>query len=252
MPNGRNTERATTATWRRLPTRTERRRITGTSRYTYDDNGDLMSNFYNLIDRGLANDFSFITEKKDGLAVIDGVTDSGVPATALGGHITLYQSFYKQTAEGQTQSILHELIHAAASAGGSDYESTSTLENDKPDIRSWKEYPDDRRFYYSGPEVMQIESDPNNPEWIYILTYKGLYISRDMGKTFELANLARGWIRSIDRIAVDPLDGRYLYATVNLGKIFRSSDYGNTWELIRLPPVPLYPIYEYNINKEQY
>ena len=115
------------------------------------------------------------------------------------------------------------------------YEGKTTIGNARPEIRSWQEYPDDRKFFYTGPEVMQIESDPKHPEWIYVLTYKGLYISKNMGETFKLVNLMPGWIRSVDRIAVDPLDGRYLYATVDMGKIYRSSDYGCSWELMPLP-----------------
>jgi hypothetical protein len=98
----------------------------------------------------------------------------------------------------------------------------------KEEIRSWKRYPDDKEWP-PAEAIIQIESDPTHWDWIYILTFKGLYISRDAGKSFRLSSLAQGWVKSIDRIAVDPLDGRYLYAVVDLGKFYRSSDYGCSW-----------------------
>jgi hypothetical protein len=104
-------------------------------------------------------------------------------------------------------------------------------------LQSWKQYPDDQDQEIRS-NIMQIESDPTHPDWIYVLTYKGLYISRDRGKTFRLSSLAYGWIDSIDRIAVDPLDGRFIYAMVDLGKFYRSSDYGCSWELMKPPPFP--------------
>jgi len=103
----------------------------------------------------------------------------------------------------------------------------------REDNRSWRKHPDDEEWPV-GDGIMQIESDPKQPEYIYVLTTRGLYLSRDMGKTFRLSSLARGFLYSIDRIAVDPLDGRYLYAVVDLVKFYRSSDYGCTWEL--MPP----------------
>ena len=104
------------------------------------------------------------------------------------------------------------------------------------EVRSWKQYPDDREIENAFP-IDQIESDPKNPDWIYVVTYRGLYLSRDGGKTFRLSSLARGIMHSIDRIAVDPSDGRFIYAVVNLGQFYRSSDYGCTWEKMKLPSI---------------
>jgi len=106
--------------------------------------------------------------------------------------------------------------------------------SDPTDNRSWRQHPDDEEWPVSDG-IMQIESDPKHPEYVYVLTTRGLYISRDMGKTFYLSSLAKGWLYSIDRIAVDPLDGRYLYAVVDIEKFYRSSDYGCTWELMQPP-----------------
>ena len=104
-------------------------------------------------------------------------------------------------------------------------------------LRSWKQYPSDKEELLSPYPIDQIESDPRNPDWIYVVTYKGLYFSRDGGKTFRLSSLARGILHSIDRIAVDPSDGRFIYAVVNLGQFYRSSDYGCTWERMKLPSI---------------
>jgi len=108
---------------------------------------------------------------------------------------------------------------------------------DREENRSWRQYPDDEEWPVSDG-IMQIESDPKHPEYVYVLTTRGLYISRDTGKTFYLSSLAKGWLYSIDRIAVDPLDGRYLYAVVDIEKFYRSSDYGCTWELMPPPVLP--------------
>ena len=106
--------------------------------------------------------------------------------------------------------------------------------------RIWRQYPhpeDDEKLAIVRP--VQIESDPRRPGYIYVFTSTGLYFSRDTGKTFRFANLPdNGWLLAIDRIAVDPFDGRYLYAIVNMEKFYRSSDYGCTWELMSLPDFP--------------
>ena len=86
----------------------------------------------------------------------------------------------------------------------------------------------------SFSQARQIESDPEDADCIYVLTEKGLYLSRDAGKSFRLAALAEGRIKAIDRLAVDPGDGRYLYAIVDLGQLYRSSDYGCTWQKMGL------------------
>jgi hypothetical protein len=104
-------------------------------------------------------------------------------------------------------------------------------------FRSWKEYPDDKEWPPLAP-IVQIESDPTHPQWIYVLTEKGLYISRDGGQSFRLATLAQGRVRSIDRIAVDPINGRFVYAALEFGQFYRSSDYGCSWQQMKLPPLP--------------
>jgi hypothetical protein len=101
-------------------------------------------------------------------------------------------------------------------------------------FHSWKQNPDDIEMKPLNP-IIQLESDPEHFDWIYALTYRGLYMSRDSGKTFRLSSLALGKLYSIDRIAVNPQDGRFIYAVVDLGQFYRSLDYGCSWQKINLP-----------------
>jgi len=111
--------------------------------------------------------------------------------------------------------------------------------DDRNDIRTWRQYKNDRELP-GGDSLKQIESDPKHSEYIYFLMSSGLYFSRNFGKTFRFANLAVGalWDTPIDRIAVDPVDGRYVYAIDSKEKFYRSSNYGCTWELMPLPVFP--------------
>jgi hypothetical protein len=110
------------------------------------------------------------------------------------------------------------------------------LYHSKRYISSWKRSPKDLECIPINV-IDQVESDPQNADWIYVLTYRGLYFSRDAGNTFRIASIARGRLDSIDKISVDPSDGRYLYAVVDLGKIYRSSDYGCSWKELKLPSI---------------
>jgi len=117
----------------------------------------------------------------------------------------------------------------------SDSENIHILNQYPANVSTWKQYNDDEEFKLLHEIQWQIESDPTHPDWIYVLKPSGLYISRDAGKTFRLSSLAKEKLFSIDRIAVDPLDSRYLYAVVDMKNLYRSSDYGCTWELITHP-----------------
>ena len=53
--------------------------------------------------------------------------------------------------------------------------------------------------------------------------------------SYELLPLAMDILRGIDKIAIDPIDGEYIFAAVNEDTIFKSGDYGCTWEKMKLP-----------------
>jgi len=104
-------------------------------------------------------------------------------------------------------------------------------------IHTWRKSPQDQK-YIPIFQIQQIEGDPKDTNLVYILSYKGLYISRDGGLSYRLAHLAEGRLNAIDRIAVDPQDGRFIYATVDMGKFYCSSDYGCSWKELKLPEIP--------------
>jgi len=102
-------------------------------------------------------------------------------------------------------------------------------------VRSWRENEnDDELLVYEFP-ISQIEIDPQNAGIFYLRSFKGLYRSIDGGRSFMLLPLAKDLLLGIDNICVDPFDGRYLYASVNENTIYRSSDYGCTWDELALP-----------------
>jgi hypothetical protein len=99
-------------------------------------------------------------------------------------------------------------------------------------LRSWKESDQDLPL---ANEAMQIVTDPNNSSTFYILFSAGLYRSKDFGKTFRLLPLAENRSKAIRKVAVDPLDGRFLFAVVGGKELFRSSDDGCSWHKLKLP-----------------
>jgi hypothetical protein len=126
---------------------------------------------------------------------------------------------------GKTWSMLqsHEMLKPAVynSANGS--------------LKTWFENPGDK-YRSSFDPVIQIESDPSDAQAFYVLTEKGAYATRDQGQTFRLLPLASEYFNSVDTLAVDPVDGRYLYAFVAGSYFYRSSDKGCTWEKVRFFP----------------
>jgi len=99
-------------------------------------------------------------------------------------------------------------------------------------VRSWRKNTSNEEY---GVNVEQIETDPINPAIIYVLSSKGLYRTMDAGKTFRLLPLGKDRVNEIQMIAVDPVDGRYLFAIVDGKDVFRSSDYGCSWQKLGLP-----------------
>jgi hypothetical protein len=103
-------------------------------------------------------------------------------------------------------------------------------------FKSWISGPADRK-YSPYPRIIQIETDPINPNIIYVLTFKGLYCSRGADFIFKLLPLARNMFLDIHNIAVDPVNSKYIYAAVGKKSLFRSSDYGCSWNEMKLPTV---------------
>jgi hypothetical protein len=102
-------------------------------------------------------------------------------------------------------------------------------------IHSWRESDNDSELSLPDFPIDQIEIDPRNPDIIFLRSFKGLYRSKDGGRSFALLPLARDILLGIDNIAIDPVDGRYIFAAVNEDSIYISSDYGCTWNKTMLP-----------------
>jgi hypothetical protein len=101
-------------------------------------------------------------------------------------------------------------------------------------VRTWQNSPRDEEVIWPRP-IEQIETDPTNPDLIYVLTWQGLYRSMDRGKTFRLMPLRTDMTMSIDSISVDPIAGKHVYAQVDLSSIYHSNDKGCSWERLPFP-----------------
>ncbi len=99
-------------------------------------------------------------------------------------------------------------------------------------LRSWRRNSEDKGY---PVELEQIETDPEDPAIIYVLSSKGLYRSSDAGQTFRLLPLANDKVNGIQSIGVDPIDGRYLFAVANGKDLYCSSDHGCSWRKLKLP-----------------
>ncbi|CAM3032474.1 WD40/YVTN/BNR-like repeat-containing protein [Rariglobus hedericola] len=82
--------------------------------------------------------------------------------------------------------------------------------------------------------------DRKNPETVYVATEDGLHKSTDGAATWKLLpSTRRAELRitgernhSVRSIAVDPTDGNILYAATPGGKIYKSTDTGETWSVV--------------------
>jgi hypothetical protein len=104
-------------------------------------------------------------------------------------------------------------------------------------IRTVAESKGDTIFYNYTPAT-QIETDPTDIHTYYLLTWTGVYATHDLGASYKLLPLATEFLYGVDAIAVDPVNGRYLYAVVMGSGFYRSPDKGCTWEEIELPTLP--------------
>jgi hypothetical protein len=87
---------------------------------------------------------------------------------------------------------------------------------------------------YPDP-LEQIQTDPQNINIFYVLTRKGIFRSTDGGKSYILLRLKTDKYMGIDRMAVDPVNGRYVYSQCNMNSLYRSDDYGCTWTKLEVP-----------------
>ncbi len=101
-------------------------------------------------------------------------------------------------------------------------------------VRSWREKREDFEVIPPDP-IYQMEADPSDPDTLYILSFNGLYLSEDGGQSFVLLPLATDKILSIDAIALDPSNGKYIYAMVDARRLFVSSDKGCHWHEVIVP-----------------
>jgi hypothetical protein len=83
--------------------------------------------------------------------------------------------------------------------------------------------------------IEHLQTDPQNSDVLYALTCKGLFRSTDGGKSFVLLPLGADKLSWIDKIAVDPMDGKYLYAQCGMNSLYRSNDYGCSWVKLKVP-----------------
>lgn len=85
--------------------------------------------------------------------------------------------------------------------------------------------------------VYSLAVDRSNPETVYAATEEGLCKSTDGGEHWQtLPQTGRKELRitgerklSIRSIAVDPSDGKVVYAASPAGKVYKSADGGQTW-----------------------
>jgi hypothetical protein len=104
-----------------------------------------------------------------------------------------------------------------------------------PVIRTWVENDARDSYIKNDFQIVQIETDPSDKDTFYIVTGKGLFATRDQGKTFKLLPLAIEYVQAIESIAVDPSDGRYVYASVRKSELYRSMDRGCSWTKLASP-----------------
>jgi len=87
--------------------------------------------------------------------------------------------------------------------------------------------------------VFSLAVDRNNPETVYAATEDGLCKSTDGGENWKvLPQTGRKELRitgeknkSIRSVAVDPSDGNIVYAASPAGKVYKSTDGGQSWNL---------------------
>ena len=91
-----------------------------------------------------------------------------------------------------------------------------------------------------GGDVRSLSYDPHNPDHIFLGTNTGtIFVSHDNGRSWtRFAHLGNGEDYVLDHIAVDPNNGKTMYAAAwsvvnqQAGDLFRSRDAGRSWEAL--------------------
>ena len=96
--------------------------------------------------------------------------------------------------------------------------------------------PSDRLNNIIDP-VMQIETDPVDPDTFYVVTWTGVFVTHNFGESFKLLPISHEYIRSIEEIAVNPVDGRHIFASVKKADLYHSDDRGCSWKKLTFPKV---------------
>jgi photosystem II stability/assembly factor-like uncharacterized protein len=92
------------------------------------------------------------------------------------------------------------------------------------------------------PDIHAVAVAPTTPKRIYASTAREMFVSGDLGDTWEPLAIKEKWPLPYARgMAVKPDDPRVLYAgcgettTGEAGHVLRSTDFGATWQILPLP-----------------
>ena len=88
-----------------------------------------------------------------------------------------------------------------------------------------------------GRRVLQIESDPDDQDTFYAVTWAGVFVTHNLGESFRLLPISIEYLNSVSAIAINPVDGRHIFAVVKNEDLYHSDDRGCTWKKLTLPKI---------------
>ncbi|WFB36179.1 hypothetical protein P3T73_00165 [Kiritimatiellota bacterium B12222] len=151
--------------------------------------------------------------------------------------------------EEVTKSSSHEWEQTGWGGGGYYYatafhptrEGVIYLAGDVAGVYKTEDYGQNWRMINRGLAnyaVFSLAVDPTNPDTVYAATQGGLCKSTDCGETWELLpktgpkelGIYGKKKKSIRSVAVDPSNGNIVYAASPLGKVYKSTNGGQTWQ----------------------
>jgi len=107
----------------------------------------------------------------------------------------------------------------------------------------------DAKNTIAGSSILKFVFDPVDAQKIYLGTEgQGMYVSRNNGDTWEKTKIASG---NVWDIAVDADDSQIVYAAVfasKIGRVYKTQDGGENWEIIFTDAIPERPIYNILID----